>query len=281
MVALADLIKTSPLILPVVVSLFSVWAHASGEECNADLTAIVGKYFRLNQFYASSEKIVTEHCKPWPTDSTKTLSLFVYDNDLPKKNAYDDDLPLPKKKLLLALVDSNTNSVLSSYSGWMPEENAVTRVGRGSARLDTAPFVLSKRTRAFGVVFDTTWLPCAVDGGTGQELRLFVGEGKRIRPVFENSTPIYYWRRETTDCFNPGKTFSTPVTVSVLQTASNGFFDLKLTAIESEDIYDSQGNAVRRRSFSYPVKYDGRNYDLSTWNVKFRCWYDRSTCAPP
>jgi hypothetical protein len=173
--------------LSIFVSLFSTRVHASNEECSGEVTAIVGKHFGLKELHASSEKVVTEHCKPWPTDTEKTIALFVYEDDL------------PKKKLLLALVNSKTNTVLSSYSGWMPEEDSVTRVGKGSARLDTAPYFLSTKTRAFGVVFDTTWAPCAVEGGTSQELQLLVIEGKHIRPVFENSTPIYYWRRETTD----------------------------------------------------------------------------------
>jgi len=113
-----------------------------------------------------------------------------------------------------------------------------------------------------------------------QELQLFIADGNRIRPIFESSLPIYYWRRETTDCFNPGRTFSTPITVQVLKSASNGFFDLKLTARESEDI-DSPPHEILKRSFSYTVKYDGKNYDLFPWSVKFSCWYDGSTCTSP
>jgi hypothetical protein len=268
LVALVVLIKKSPLILSIVVPLFSVCAHARSEVCNADLTARVGKHFKLNGLYASSEKVVAEHCKPWPTDTEKTIALFVYDD-------------LPKKKLLLALVNSKTNTILSSYSGWMPEEDAVTRVGEGSARLDNAPYVLSKSARAFGVVFDTTWLPCAVSDGTSQELQLFVSEGKRIRPIFKNSTPIYYWRRETTDCFNPGKAFSMPVTVSVLQTASSGFFDLRLTAVEREDVDDPKSESAAKRSLSHTIKYDGRSYDLLPWKKRFSCWNEKIDCSFP
>jgi hypothetical protein len=269
LIAFVDLIKTSALTLLIIVSLFSIDAHASEEKCGREMAAVVGKHFRLKELQASSEKVVSEHCKPWPTDATKTIALFVYDDDL------------PKKKLLLAFVNSKTNTILSSYIGWMPEEDAVTRVGEGSARLDTAPYVLSTKTRAFGVVFDTTWLPCAVDGGTSQELQLFVDEGKRIRPIFNNSIPIYHWRRETTDCFNPGKTSSTPVSVAVSQTASNGFFDLRLTAQESEYARDSEHEGMKKRYFSYTVKYDGKNYDLSPWQNKFSCWYDKTDCRHP
>lgn len=263
--AFSKLVKTSALILPIFVSLLSADAHASNEKCSGEVTAAVAGYFRLKDLHSESGKIVTEHCKKWPTDTAKTIALFVYDD-------------VPRKKLLLALINSRTNTVISSYSDWMPEEDAVTRVGEGSARLDTAPYVLSSTDRAFGVVFDTTWLPCAVSGGTSQELQLFISEGKRIRPIFNSSTPIYYWRRETTDCFHPGETFSMPVTVAVLRTASNGFFDLRMTA--REESVDFPDEAAKKRSFSYTVRYDGKNYDLSPWQKKFSCWYDKTGCPP-
>lgn len=265
--AFADSIKTSALILPMFVSVLPVYAHADNEKCGSEVTAAVAEHFRLKDLRSESGKVVTEHCKNWSTDTERIIALFVYDDS-------------PKKRLLLALINSRTNAVLSSYSGRMPEEDAVTRVGEGSARLDTAPYVLSPMVPAFGVVFDTTWLPCAVSGGTSQELQLFIGEGKRIRPIFNGSTPIHYWRRETTDCFNPGETFSTPVTLAVLKTASNGFFDLRMTARESKDFPDPQHVAVKKRSFSYTVKYDGSTYDLSFWQKKFSCWYDKGDCRP-
>lgn len=253
-------------------ALLGGFTHASDRDCGTNVVDAVGAFFRLEDFYypypKEGGKLIAQSCKSWPADPTKTIAAFVYD---------DGHL---QKKFLLALVSSATNAVVSSYSDWMPEEDAVTRIGRGSVKLDTAPYVLSKKTGAFGVVFDINWLPCAVEGGTSQELQLFIADGNRIRPIFESSLPIYYWRRETTDCFNPGRTFSTPITVQVLKSASNGFFDLKLTARESEDI-DSPPHEILKRSFSYTVKYDGKNYDLFPWSVKFSCWYDGSTCTSP
>ena len=261
-------IKASACILPILLALMPASAHASAERCSPEVSAAVGKHIGMKEYGAWSKGVITEHCKAWPADRTKTIALFVHDGNF------------PLKRLILALVNSKTNAVLSSYSGQMPEENSVTRVGEGSARLDTAPYVLSKSVRAFGVVFDTSWAPCAVDGFTNQELKLFVFEGHRIRPVFENSLPIYYWRRETTDCSNPGRTFSTPVTVRVLKSASNGFFDLEFTARESE-VGNGEIKGIEKRRFSFTAKYDGKNYDLFPWTKRFRCWYEASDCTSP
>jgi hypothetical protein len=268
MLAFATSFNTSALILLVFVSLFSPIAQAMDDECSGELVTTVGKHFKLKELTASSEKVITQQCKPWPTDTTKTLALFVYDDNT------------PKKRLILALGDSKTNAVLSSYSGWMLEEDATTRVGSGSASLDTAHYVLSRKKRAFGIILNTTWLPCAVEGGTNEELQLFVIEGKRIRPIFENSMPIHYWGRETTDCFNPGKTFSRRVKVAASPSASNGFFDLTLTADESAEVDTPEGEAVKERALSYTVPYDGKSYDLSLWYRKLNCWSDKTDCPP-
>ncbi len=250
------------------------FAHASAGTCGSDAVEAVGSFFKLEAFYypyaKEDGKLIAESCKFWPTDPARTITAFAYDGGG------------PQKKFLLAIVNSETSEVASSYSDSLPEEDAATRIGYESVQLDTAPYILSKAIRAFGVVYRIRLEPSRMaESGTGDELQLFVAEGNRIRPIFDRPLPLYYWRREITDCSDSCRVFDTYLTVQVLKSASNGFFDLKLTARNDDGPGSPQPKS--KRTLSHTVKYDGKKYNLSSWawDIRFSCWSDPSSCSAP
>lgn len=241
----------------------SVLAQTQSEmdanRCSDATVRSVGKHFDLGNFiypkWGASENgglIVAGVCKPWPTNKARIIAAFAYDAG----TEYE-------KQLLLAVVEGSNNRVVASYKGVIPED-AATEVSSSSLTLDTARYTLSDGTRAFGLRLNTFRDRCTYEGGFNDELTLFVLAGKTIRPVLTET--MSHW---TYDGGNRCGGEDVPrtdanVLISVEPTISNGFADLRLTAIRND----------KRKSVSSIVKYNGERYDLKPWRTAFRAWWE-------
>nr|WP_295772221.1 hypothetical protein [Rhodoferax sp.] len=250
------------------VLLFTIWCGCAAatpstdghSPCSAAIAKSVGAYFKLTNFtypehgmYPSAEnRIVASACKLWPYDSSKTIAAFAYDADVEYEKA-----------LFVVVVDSNSNSVIASFKGAIPEDSA-SEVRADSLWIDTARYNLSNATRSFGIATTTFRDRCTYEGGYDFQETLFVVEGKGVRPVF--SEVMSHWSYEAGDRCSTKADFArtdAAITIAIEKTMSNGFADLRLTA-------KRDGKA---RPLSLVVKYDGRNYDLNAWKKAFDVWW--------
>jgi len=229
--------------------------------CSDAFVKRFGKHFRLTDFAypapgmsPSAEKggLVAGICKPWPTNKSKIIAAF----------AYDDGTDY-EKQLLLAIVEVPNNRVIASYKDVILED-AATEVSSHSLRLDTARYMLAKDTRAFGLRLNTSRERCGYDGGFNDELTLFVVDGQTIRPVLREVMSRWSYGGGNRCGGEDVPRIDANTLISVEPAMSNGFADLRLTAIRSD----------RRNPVSAIVKYDGKRYDLKPWRAAFGAWWE-------
>jgi hypothetical protein len=171
------------------------------------------------------------------------------------------------------MLDARTLRVRSRYRTTV-DEDALTLVDDASIHLDTGRYRLDDSVRAFGVRFVSAAVGASCpDANWGDELTLFVPEGRTLRPVLRLNM---YRQLATRGCLSVWSTDAVwedaKLTLDVERTRSHGFADLLVTAkIETE------GNAEREypapRVERLMMRYDGREYrpvtasptDLPPW----------------
>jgi hypothetical protein len=242
-------------------------AQSQSEEdssrCSDAIVKRLGKHFRLADFayperdrYPSVENgglIVAGVCKPWPTNKSRIIAAFAYDDGT-------DEYNNPQKQLLLAIVELPNNRVIASYKNVI-QEDAVTEFSSYSLKLDTARYTLSKDTRAFGLRLNLFQDRCSFEGGFNDELTLFVVDGQTIRPVLTQTMSHWFYKGNRCDGEEASR-IDVNILISVEPTLSNGFADLRLTAIRDD----------KKKPVSAIVKYDGKHYDLKPWRAAFQAW---------
>lgn len=230
--------------------------------CSDGVVEHLGKHFGLTDFAYPAQGmypgiqngglLVAGICKPWPTKKSRIIAAFAYDGG----TEYE-------KQLLLAVIEGPNNRVIASYKGMIPED-ATTEVSSFSLRLDTARYTLAQNTRAFALRLNTFRERCVYDGGFGDELTLFIVDGQTIRPVLTET--MSHWRYFSGNRCGGEDVPRTDanILISVEPTTSNGFADLRLTAIRSD----------KKKPLSTIVKYNGVRYDLTPWSAAFGTWWN-------
>ncbi|MBP6096006.1 MAG: hypothetical protein KBF58_08725 [Methyloversatilis sp.] len=230
--------------------------------CSDAVVTRLGKHFRLTDFaypaqgmYPSVENgglLVAGICKPWPANKSRIIAAFAYDGGI----EYE-------KQLLLAVVEVPDNRVIASYKGVIPED-AATEVSSYSLSLDTARYTLSKSARAFGLRLNTFRDRCTYEGGFDNELTLFVVDGQTIRPVLTETMSHWTYGGGNRCSEEEVPRTDANTLIAVEPTISNGFADLRLTAIRSDN----------KKRVSAIVKYNGERYDLKSWSTAFGAWWE-------
>jgi hypothetical protein len=239
-------------------------AQEGANRCSPAAVKSVGEHFKLDSFtypkrgmYPDATNgglIVAGACKQWPYDRSKTIAAFAYDAGVEYQRA-----------LFVAIVDTKSNRILASYEGSIPEDSG-SQVRDDSLWIDTARYTLSKSTRAFGIATRTFRDRCTYEGGSDFQESLFVIEGKAIRPVL--FATMSHWTYKGGDRCSAEKDVprtDAVVTIALEPTTSNGFADLRLTAIRD-------GEA---KPLSLVVKYNGESYDLQPWDKAFGAWWNK------
>ncbi|MBK9218540.1 MAG: hypothetical protein IPL70_09030 [Uliginosibacterium sp.] len=195
--------------------------------------------------------LVAGICKPWPANKSRTIAAFAYDAGI----EYE-------KQLLLAVIDRPSNRVIASYKGVITED-AGTEVSSYSLRLDTARYTLSKNARAFGLRLSTFRDRCTYEGGSDDELTLFVVDGQTIRPVLTETMSHWSYGGGNRCGGEDAPSTDANTLINIEPTISNGFADLRFTAIRSD----------KKKPISVVVRYSGERYDLKQWSEAFDAWW--------
>ena len=228
------------------------WAHGPSKEgangCEDTFAQRLAHQAGFTTLDASGgHLVIARDCKAWPGQGSRAIAAFAYDGRIASQ-----------KQLAIAVLEGAGRELVASYAGNIPEDSA-SEVGSSSLTLDTARYQLAKDMRAFGVRLNTFRDRCTYEGGSTDALTLYVVEGRTIRPVF--SADMWHWQ------FGPGnrcggesevERIDVKVRVSVAPSASNGFADLRLTAVRSD---------MKVPLVSRIVRYDGDRYDLRPWHV--------------
>ena len=166
------------------------------------------------------------------------------------------------KTLVVMLLNESEQKVVAS-DRWEIGEDAGMRVESGSLWIDTAPYLLAKGVRAFGVDLTSGYIPHCGDGGSGAERTLYVQQGEKLRPIF--GLTMSSWRflqGGNPRCVGSDQASevtiieNTDLSISVAKTSTNGYRDLIVQAVSSEDTGQPKG----KKSFLYKLRYDGQRY---------------------
>ena len=254
----------------------SLRAHAQPEKdtsrCSEATVSLVGKRFRLDNFvypeWGTSENgglIVAGVCKPWPTNSSKLIAAFAYN----KSVEYE-------KLLVIAVIDTRTNQIISSYMNSIHEDASLT-VGENSLRIDTARYDFAPGVRAFGIDLTTSYHQGCGDGGSDTERTLYIPDRKTIRPVLKLYA-ISWWQfiQEGNSGCAPNIPDDVPMiiensraTLEMGSEVTNSYRDIIISASSSRD----DGTPSGKGKFSYRLRYDGSQYPTDQMWKAFEKWY--------
>ena len=198
-------------------------------------------------------EVADASCKPWP-GSKFIAAVMAFERG---------ESPNARWTGVLALLDAKTLGVKHSRR-FEIEEDAVTRVGRGSLRLDTANYALAPGVRALGLRYDNFGPgPSAADGSHSDELTLFVPEGRGLRPVLGMSMAL---ARALTGCLRscPHAIVETAsFTLAIGPRGPSGWNDLHVTATVERDGPEDDKTIDRTRHRHLQVyRYGGGQYKL-------------------
>lgn len=192
--------------------------------------------------------VIANICKRWPSEKSLMIVAFAYASEVEYQ-----------KHLVVSLVNTAKNKVAAVYEGLIGEDATLT-IGQGSLRLDTARYNLAPDIIVFGLDFSTIYSQGCVEGGIGPYRTLFIREGKKIRPVLDGLTlSTWTFLKGGPSCASGEREVvieTTGYAITVLNTVSNGFRDLRITATSSVD----NGEKSLKRPATYLIKYNGKIY---------------------
>ena len=217
------------------------------DRCGPDAYAAVNKSMKITPL--SPANVISADCRTWPYKPHLLLAVFAYDEGIESE-----------KKLLVAVIDEKTNRVVSSFQDAYYED-ALTEVGEYSLKLDTARYQLAENVRAFGIRFNS-----AAHGANcgeaywGNELTLFVPEGKKLRPVASLNLYQQQWHRGCPAATSSALWEDATLTVGMGQSGANGFQDLEITAKIGVNSMESPTGKLKNRIERHTLHYDGKFY---------------------
>ncbi|RTL44338.1 MAG: hypothetical protein EKK53_07610 [Burkholderiales bacterium] len=222
--------------------------EASG--CSTDIEAALRE---LNPKQPTPGNVADANCKPWPPSGGKVIAAVM---------AFEQgEAPERRWVGVLALLDTKTLKPLNSRRFELAED-ATTRVGEHSLRLDTANYAVAPGVRALGLRYsDSGPGPSAADESHSDELTLFVPEGRGLRPVFGMSMER---ARAVEGCLGscPNAVWDTAsFTVAIGPPGPKGWNDLRVTATVTRDgnVQTPNFDTTPRR-YHLVYRYDGTGY---------------------
>lgn len=217
--------RIAPLLLAVLAA--SAWAGGDSS-CNgaieAALRAAAGRH---------KGALAASDCRPWPAAPGR-VAAAVMAFEKPGPGTHGDQA----WDVVIALVDPTQEQALSSHRATV-DADATTYVGRSSLRLDLAPYLIRPGVRALGLRFSSDRGNSLANSRSGTPLRLYVAEGRRLRPVFCQAMG---WQDAGLGVIGQDAWDEASTTVSVSQGKTRGWQDLRLTDQLSHYTPDFEGS---------------------------------------
>ncbi|TXT34453.1 MAG: hypothetical protein FD135_5287 [Comamonadaceae bacterium] len=142
---------------------------------------------------------------------------------------------------VVAVIDIQRKRVLSIYRSEIEEDGGTRIRGGGGLRLDTARYHLTPNVRAFGVRMSIAYSPRYAEGGSSDQLTLFVEEGNKLRPVLSDLAMSSWEMLDSNGCFDQPENSELPCviedqtrTLALAPSSTNGWRDLELTTMTTQ-----------------------------------------------
>lgn len=230
-----------------------------GRPCNEPLLEMASAFLKVERLsQGTAGGLVAHRCKKWPADANLFLYALVY--DVGNENG---------KQFAVVLMHPAKDRIEASYKTFINEDSMLT-LGADSIELDTAPYVLKRGVRAFGVDVKSEVSHACGDGGAGPVRILYIQQGRRIRPILKEF-PVYRWHITKGEaCSNEVDSVQEQVDffLSVATTATHGYADINVTS----RIKMSDGSTPKRKDFRYMLRFNGKEYPLDGMEAAYRLW---------
>lgn len=221
----------------------SAWAQ-SDSGCNdaieAALRAAAGRH---------KGALAASDCRPWPAAPGRVAAV-VMAFEKPGIGAYGDQA----WDVVIALVDLTKDQALSSHLATV-DADATTYIGSSSLSLDLAPYLLRPGVRALGLRFSSDRGNSLANSRSGTPLRLYVAEGRRLRPVFCQAMG---WQDAGLGVIGQDAWDEASTTLSVSPRQTRGWQDLRLTDHLSRHTPDFE--ASKSVASHRACRFDGSSY---------------------
>ena len=251
--------------LALLVSLALLPAACAAQESSCDEAAfkVAARFAGFKDFSDEGDdaRVAASVCKPAPDQPGVLLAAFAYSTEPAGKPIPEYDV----KDVAVLMIDRAHERVIASYK-LQASEDAITKVGRDSLRLDTARYLLAPGVRAFGLRMSSAAMgPSCPDNSYGDWLALFVPDGRALRPVLQLNMATAH---AIAGCLNhpgpDGVGEAASLTIALAPTRSKGYADLVVRAAIDAWAGDDAKDRPKPRTETRTLHYDGQHYALPT-----------------
>ena len=158
----------------------------------------------------------------------------------------------------VAVIDIPRKRILSIYRSEIEEDGGTRIRGGGRLRLDTARYYVTPTVRAFGVRMNIDYSPRYAEGGSSDQLTLFVQEGNKLRPVISDLAMSSWEMLDSSGCFDQPENSNLPCviadqtrTLALASSSTNGWRDLKLIATTTQRDSGAPGKRQAEKTLRY------------------------------
>lgn len=244
---------------------FGAWAE--GEQiCSSNQLAAI------KTSLPSNTELTASACKTLPNQPEVTLISYIF----PNNGEQNDDMSLP---ISLWRVELFSQEQVRYRFEEVIEEDASIRIGSSSIWLDTAPYLLAKGERAFGVRLDIGYGPSCADGYRSRFLHLFRKHNGTLQHIMNGAPMLHTYIRKGTPCSPGAIDLERGVSyIQVLPGMSNGLHDLRIvTKAKTETVQqDGSTQTSSQRTLSTTLRFDGHEYPLGEWDtLPSKEWWDK------
>ncbi|MDM5128270.1 hypothetical protein [Aeromonas salmonicida] len=242
---------------------FGTWA-AGEQVCSSNQLAAIKT--RL----PSNTELTASACKTLPNQPEVTLISYIF----PDNGERNDDMSLPTSLWRVELISQG--KVRQRFEEII-EEDASIRIGSASIWLDTAPYLLTKVERAFGVRLDIGYGPSCADGFRSNFLHLFRVHGGTLQRIMNGAPMLHTYIRKGMPCspepidLERGMSY-----IQVMPEMSNGLHDLKVvTKAKTETVeQDGSSQTSSQRTLGTTLRFNGHEYPIGEWdNLPSKEWW--------
>ena len=225
---------------------FTCGVQAGSEACTEDieaaLRAVGGKRSIQGEVAASD-------CRPWPAGPGRVTAAVMAFQKPGSGSSKDTEW-----QVVVALVDPARGKALSSHRILLQEDATTGLSGQGLS-LDLAAYWLKAGVRALGLRFSSDRSASAANSHAGGSLRLYVPEGRRLRPVFCQAMS---WQDAGLGVIGQDPWKEAQTTLSLLDPQASGWRRLRLTDQISHRTPD--GEAGKPQPSQRECRFDGGAY---------------------
>ncbi|MFL9597805.1 hypothetical protein ACTG2C_21900 [Aeromonas veronii] len=249
--------KVSAAISTLLLQGISFGAWAGGEQvCTSEQLAAI------KASLPSGTELTASACKTLPNQPEVTLTSYIF----PDRADRHDEMSLPTSVWRVELISQG--KVQQRFEEPI-EEDASIRIGSSSIWLDTAPYLLAKGERAFGVRLDIGDGPSCADGFRSRFLHLFRQHNGTIQRVMNGAPMLHTYIRKGVPCSPEKIDLERGISyIQVLPGISNGLHDLRVvTKAKTETIeQDGSSQTSSQRTLSTTLRFNGHEYPVGEWN---------------